>query len=110
MGSQSPSPWLQSPWDCAGSWPVQRNALCILSHELPEDAALQGWVRQYKAQAQDTQEFPRPIEKPTPQKRSSNRGDFAESTQGAPGPVTNCFVILHGPRNWAIPKILQELH
>ena len=35
--------------------------------KLPEDTALQAWVRLYKAQARDTQDVPAPIAVPAPQ-------------------------------------------
>jgi hypothetical protein len=59
--------------------------------KLPEDAALQGWVRQYKAQAKDTQEFPRPIENPTPQSEAPTAEISSKEPERAPGPVTQLF-------------------
>ena len=73
-----------------------------LVSKLPEDAALQGWVRQYKAQAQDTQEFPRPIEKPTPQSEAPTAEISPKAPEGAPGPVTQLF------RDFAPPAKLGD--
>jgi len=73
-----------------------------LVSKLPEDAALQGWVRQYKAQAQDTQEFPRPIEKPTPQSEAPTAEISPKAPERAPGPVTQLF------RDFAPPAKLGD--
>ena len=39
--------------------------------KLPEETALRGWVKQYKAQARDTQEIPAPLAPPTPESRAA---------------------------------------
>jgi hypothetical protein len=62
-----------------------------LVSKLPEDAALQGWVRQYKAQARDTQEFPRPIAKPTRESEAPTSEVSPKAPERAPGPVTQLF-------------------
>ena len=38
--------------------------------KLPEETALRGWVKQYKAQARDTQEIPAPPGPPTPESKA----------------------------------------
>src|SRR5580704_3150976 len=75
-----------------------------LVSKLPEDAALQGWVRQYKAQAQDTQEFPRPTANPTPESEASTAELSPKPPERAPGPVTQLFRDFAPPSKSGAPE------
>jgi len=59
--------------------------------KLPDEAALQGWIRQYIAQAQDTQEFPKPPAKPTPESEAPTADQYSKEPQRPPGPITQLF-------------------
>jgi len=75
-----------------------------LVSKLPEDAALEGWVRQYKAQAQDTQEFPRPTANPTPESEASTAELSPQPSERAPGPVTQLFRDFAPPSKSGAPE------
>ena len=59
--------------------------------KLPDEAALHGWVRQYIAQTQDTQEFPKPPAKPTPESEAPTADQNAKEPPRLPGPITQLF-------------------
>ena len=75
-----------------------------LVSKLPEEATLQGWVRQYKAQAQDTQEFPRPVANPTPQSEAPTAEISPKEPERAPGPVTQLFRDFAPPAKSGAPE------
>ena len=55
--------------------------------KLPEETALRAWVKQYKAQARDTQEIPMPPAPPTPESKAATAEVAVKDLQG-PVPVT----------------------
>jgi hypothetical protein len=59
--------------------------------KMPDEAALQGWVQLYKAQAGDTQEIPAPVVKPTPQSEAPTADLTSKVPAPAPGGVTELF-------------------
>ena len=59
--------------------------------KLPEDTALQAWVRLYKAQARDTQEVPAPLAVPAPQSDAPTADVTSNEPLQAPGAMTQPF-------------------
>jgi hypothetical protein len=59
--------------------------------KLPEEAALQGWVRQYKAQARDTQEIPSTFLKPTPESQAPTADALPSEPSRSAGPIAQLF-------------------
>src|ERR1700729_2669658 len=60
--------------------------------KMPDEAALQGWVRLYRLQARETQEIPAPPPKPTPESEFPT-AEMVEpkAASPAPGSVTQLF-------------------
>ena len=56
--------------------------------KLPEETALRTWVKQYKAQARDTQEIPAPPLPPTPESRAPTAEVALKDLPQPPRPVT----------------------
>ena len=59
--------------------------------KMPDEAALQGWVRLYRSQARDTQEIPASPGKPTPESESPTADMGPKAASPAPGSVTQLF-------------------
>lgn len=56
--------------------------------KLPDEAALRGWVQQYKAQARDTQEIPASVATPTPESQAPPSNLVSKEPPPVPGPLT----------------------
>ena len=59
--------------------------------KLPDEATLQGWVRQYKAQARDTQEIPAPFPMPTPESQAPTADALPAEPSRSAGPIAQLF-------------------
>jgi hypothetical protein len=59
--------------------------------KLPDEAALSDWVRRYKAQARDTQEFPAPVAKPIPESEAPTEERTPAEESRAASPITQLF-------------------
>jgi hypothetical protein len=59
--------------------------------KLPDEDALRGWVRQYKAQARDTQEFPGATPRLTPESQAPTADALPAEPSRAAGPIAQLF-------------------
>ena len=72
--------------------------------KLPEETALRGWVKQYKAQARDTQEIPAPPPPPTPESRAPTADFSAKDFPQPAASVTQLLRDFDAPAKSAVPS------
>jgi hypothetical protein len=72
--------------------------------KLPDEAALHRWVQQYETQSRDTQEFPMPPAKPTPESEAPTAEHNSKEPPQVPGPITQLFREFEPKLKSAVPN------